>query len=327
MKFRFFIFIIIVSLVVFSSVHAAIPKHRTFELTYKFTIKDLPSGVSDLKVWAPYPPNTSCQSVEKIDSNIGELFSIMHDKKYKNKLLYSSIKSPKDSSLKFNIRYKVKRNEYSHKPEGALVNKEVSISSELEKYLEANKLVTLSPRVRELAASITEDKSTTMDKARAIYDYVFENMSYDKTVPGWGFGDTERACDMKTGNCTDFHSFFISLCRASGIPAKFLIGIKLSKKNKGQAGYHCWAEFYVEGFGWVPVDISEAWKDKSKKEYYFGTLCEDRIEFTHGRDIILEPAQDGEPLNYLIYPYVEIDGKVYNRVETTFEFRNIEQEY
>ncbi len=130
-------------------------------------------------------------------------------------------------------------------------------------------------------------------------------------------------CLIKAGNCTDFHSLFISLARASGIPAKFVMGIPLPEKEADEIpGYHCWAEFYDEQLGWVPVDISEAWKDKTQYEYFFGTLSQNRLEFTQGRDIILEPSAKGEPLNYFIYPYVEADGKEFKDYSVKFQFRD-----
>jgi transglutaminase-like putative cysteine protease len=182
--------------------------------------------------------------------------------------------------------------------------------------------VTLSPRIQQIARQITEGKESTFEKAHAIYDYVFENVSYDKTLPGWGQGDTERVCLVKAGNCTDFHSLFISLARASGIPAKFVMGTSLPKQKQGEiGGYHCWAEFYDEQRGWIPLDISEAWKDKAKRDYYFGTVGEDRLEFTNGRDIILEPPQKGEPLNYFVYPYAEADGVPHKNISVIFKFK------
>ena len=42
---------------------------------------------------------------------------------------------------------------------------------------------------------------------------------------------------------------------------------------------------------------------------FFGKLNENRVQFTTGRDIVLEPKQEGPPLNYFVYPYVEVDGK------------------
>lgn len=57
------------------------------------------------------------------------------------------------------------------------------------------------------------------------------------------------------------------------------------------------------------MDISEANKDPGQREYFFGHLCENRVAFTTGRDIDLVPRQAGAPLNFFIYPYVEVDGK------------------
>ena len=57
------------------------------------------------------------------------------------------------------------------------------------------------------------------------------------------------------------------------------------------AGYHCWSQFYLDGYGWVPVDASEAWKHQEKKDYFFGALDEDRVKFSEGRDLVLAPPQ------------------------------------
>ena len=71
----------------------------------------------------------------------------------------------------------------------------------------------------------------------------------------------------------------------------------------------------------MPVDVSEAWKNREKRDYYFGNLDEDRIEFTEGRDIILEPPANTGALNYFIYPYAEADGKPVENVKANFRFK------
>ena len=149
-------------------------------------------------------------------------------------------------------------------------------------------------------------------------------MKYDKTGTGWGHGDTLWACDSKHGNCTDFHSVFISMARSQKIPARFQIGFSLpaDKTSAEIPGYHCWAEFYIDSTGWIPVDISEAWKHQEKHDYFFGAHDVNRFQLTQGRDLKLTPAQDGQPLNYLVYPYVEVAGKEYPNVSIAFSFED-----
>jgi hypothetical protein len=98
------------------------------------------------------------------------------------------------------------------------------------------------------------------------------------------------------------------------------------KRGAGEIpGYHCWAWFRPDSKGWVPVDISEANKSKDPKvrEYYFGNLTENRVLFSTGRDIDLVPKQDGPPLNFFVYPYVEVDGKPYEKVQGKFSFEDV----
>jgi transglutaminase-like putative cysteine protease len=137
-------------------------------------------------------------------------------------------------------------------------------------------------------------------------------MTYDKSGTGWGNGDTNFACDAGKGNCTDFHALFMSLCRAKGIPAGFEIGLYppyARKADEKPGGYHCWSWFRVPGRTWVPVDCSEADRFPDRREYFFGSHTSNRVTLSVGRDLVLEPRQDGEPLNYLLDPYAEADGK------------------
>ena len=156
-------------------------------------------------------------------------------------------------------------------------------------------------------------------QARALYDYVIDNMRYAKWEK-YGTGDAVYACDALTGNCTEFHSLFISLARSAGIPARFAVGASIpSERNEGGIdGYHCWAEFYAEG-KWWPVDISEANKYTALATYYFGRHPANRIEFTRGRDLLLEPGPKNGPINFLAYPVMEVGGTPV-RVDTFFSF-------
>jgi transglutaminase-like putative cysteine protease len=151
-------------------------------------------------------------------------------------------------------------------------------------------------------------------------------MKYSKEGKGWGQGDAVWACDSRFGNCTDFHSLFISMARGNKVPAKFEMGFSVPEKHgRGPVGgYHCWA-WFLSKQGWIPVDISEANRHPDQTEYYFGNLTEDRVQFTTGRDITLAPPQAGGPLNYFIYPYAEVDGRAYpaEKIDRSFAYQDV----
>ena len=71
------------------------------------------------------------------------------------------------------------------------------------------------------------------------------------------------------------------------------------------------------------MDISEAWKHPEKRNYFFGSHDVNRVQFSLGRDLRLSPPQDGKPLNYFVYPYVEVGGKAYSNVSTAFSFADV----
>jgi transglutaminase-like putative cysteine protease len=101
------------------------------------------------------------------------------------------------------------------------------------------------------------------------------------------------------------------------------LSIPVDKTSGEVVGYHCWAEFYTRELGWYPVDISEAWKHQEKKDYFFGAHDVNRVQFTVGRDVELSPKQRGERVNYLIFPYVELDGQSYPNVANSISFSDV----
>lgn len=312
------------SLVLFLALHslAFAQSSRTFNFHYGFTVKDIPAG-EPVRIWFPAAQTDEYQEV-KVVSAKGDLpLKKTRESRFGNEIYFAQTSKAKGGDLHFEVVYEVVRHEHltlglvRPRLENASLDKKDN-----QLYLGADKLVPIKGVPAELAAQATAGKDTQLAKARAIYDYVFANMSYDKSGTGWGHGDVLYACNAKKGNCTDFHSLFIAMARSQGIPARFEIGFPLpAAKTSGEiAGYHCWAEFFNPQNGWVPVDISEAWKHPQKKDYFFGGNDADRIQFSIGRDLKLNPAQQGEPLNYFVYPYAEVEGKEYSRVSTEFSF-------
>ena len=304
---------------------------RTFDFTYDVTLKEIPPTAREVRIWIPLASTDAHQTVRilKISSSVPH--RITREAIYGNRMLYATMLPPYPTEGEIKVVYRITRNAYSEGNYSSLqrYNQDPPLNRRLmARYLEPNRLIPTSGSIARIANATTQGKQGEIDKAYALYNYVFQNMRYDKSGTGWGRGDALWACDAKHGNCTDFHSLFIALARAAKIPASFDIGFPLAANREGNVpGYHCWARFYVEGLGWVPVDISEAWQSPSKHDFYFGSLDANRVEFSTGRDLLLTPRQKGPSVNYFVYPYVEVDGKPFNgSIEKRFSFRDVQSQ-
>jgi transglutaminase-like putative cysteine protease len=314
--------IALVVLLLSLAAHAQKERHFTFH--YAFTIRNIPAGKL-LRVWIPLAHSDPSQDV-RVTTQTGDLpLKKTQDREYGNWMLYAETEKATKPEYRFSIEYDIVRREHI-----VLVNGKPGPNTQLAKnaqvqiarFLQPDKLVPIAGLPAQLAVEQTKGATSQLDKAHAIYDYVFHTMRYDKSGSGWGHGDTLWACDSKRGNCTDFHSLFISMARSQHIPARFEIGFPLpaDKHSAEIPGYHCWTEFYVNSIGWIPIDISEAWKHQELHDYFFGAHDVNRVQFTVGRDLTLEPKQAGPPLNYFVYPYVETAGKEHPNVSIAFSF-------
>ncbi len=281
------------------------PKSRSFLLTYAGAITGQEPGAM-VKVWIPVPPTNDEQTVETVSKKLPEGAKLYKEPWYDNEMVYFETKAGADGSVPYEIVYKVTRKEIR-----GLTETKAGDANKIARFLQPDELVPISGKPLELVKNkkLPDDP---VERAKAFYDLVNGHMKYDKPAgKPWGRGDVVWVCDSKYGNCTDFHSLFISLARAHKIPAKFEMGFSIpDKAPKGEVqGYHCWAKFRPSEKGWMAVDISEANKDPKMKDYYFGNLTADRVTVSVGRDIDLVPKQQGKALNYFIFPYAEVDGK------------------
>jgi len=291
------------------------PDRREFRVAYKASIPDFPSEAEEVKIWIPLASTREGQTILHREIKSPVAYQITRDPVYDNEMAYLELKQPLPESLDLEVTYSA---------EIAKVRFEMENGGKSQhEYLKPSALMVVNETVRERTREAVQGKETLMEKARGIYENVIGKMSYDKNAPGWGRGDTVRACLLGKGNCTDFHSLFISMAHAAEIPARFKIGLTVPTEAQGEIpGYHCWAEFYEEGKGWKPVDTSEAWKYPKRKEAYFGNFDTNKFLISTGRDIDLVPKQEGPPVNIFFYPHIEVDGKEWNGVKTSFEFKN-----
>ena len=287
-------------------------------ITMDFDLSHHATG-KEVQLWIPYPVSDKNQNISKvnIDGDYTEA-AVYTDKAHKTPMLF--VRWEKNAtSRKLNFSFNAKRDEVSQS------NFPIGITAwnpaDYEIYLSATRLGPIDGEVKKLAEEITQGKTSVLAKAKAIYDWTVDNTYRNPDTRGCGFGDVCRLLKNPGGKCTDISSIYVALARASGVPAREVFGIRMGKKAAQNIStwQHCWAEFFLPSYGWVSVDPADVRKmmlvqnlklsDEKvieSREYFWGGIDPYRIKLGEGRDLTLNPAQHGEPVNYLMYPFAQV---------------------
>jgi len=274
------------------------------------------------RLWLPYPFSDRQQTIGDIRVN-GDFADsgVYTDKIHGTPILYAEW--PKEAtSRKLSLSFRVERQEVrmTNLPE-----KEPQWNpADYAAYLQATSLGPIDGEVKKLAAQIVKGKKTVLAKAKAIYDWTVANMYRDPATRGCGKGDVCTLLRKPGGKCTDISSVYVALCRAAGVPAREVFGVRLGKKAEEDitTWQHCWVEFFLPGSGWVPVDPADVRKAilveklepndpkvQEYRDYFWAGLDPYRFAVASGRDLVLNPPQAGAPLNTFGYPYAEVGGQ------------------
>lgn len=319
-------------------------RQATFELRKEVTVK-VPDGAQRVRVWVALPQeNDPDQVVRDLKIQAPYPHRIETDSEG-SRVLYLEATNPPDRQLSIVETFTVTRSEVRDQIDPAQARPITEADrGRFARYLKADKHVVIDDEIRKLANEIVGTETNPVLAARKLYDWVLKNVDYwvkdPKNKKASPVGSTTYCLTFRTGNCTDFESLWASLARASGIPTQIVYGSFLKPELKARdedQSYHCWAEFYAPGLGWLHHDVAVAdlyegdypvtadnerlirltsadgtfGPDPAKVAYYFGNLDERRVVWSRNRDLILSPRQEGEPVNALPKAYVEIDGKIH----------------
>lgn len=288
---------------------ASVRSVKRYEIVDSCVVGALLSRDGLAELWYPLIADSPYQRVLDISVEAPWAWEVRRESEHGNQMLHTNYEPSIGGEARCEIRYLVERTPVDHALERACVRR-LDTPAFFERSLRAEQFVTVDDKTVALARNVVGNETNALDQARLIYDHVTSAMSYDATQQSW-LGSTEHALVCSVGNCNDIHALFISLARSLGIPARLILGQALEPPPPGEeaceaCGYHCWAEFFAPGLGWVPVDASCACK--YGKHQLFGDLEMNHIAWSVGRDIELNPPQKGQRLLFFAGPYAEING-------------------
>lgn len=296
------------------------------DLTFQLALQ---GRFQDLALWLPLPQDSSHQRRLALEStgNHAEL-SLHHDPLHGAPILFVRWPGPgvqDDPRLTVSIRVQTRETNCDL----AQARADAPLPREAGCYLAASAHLPVEGEVRARAESITQGLTAPVDKLRALYDWVLTHAQRRFDVAWCGLGDVPAmlAAGEFCGKCVDINSLLVALCRAAGLPARTVLGIRAAPSRFDPAlgttgdvtqALHTRAEVYLGGFGWVPADPADALKladagapEMLRREvnaFLLGSAEANWIAYNHARDFQLDPPAKGGPLNFFTTPYAETDG-------------------
>ncbi|MDA3053988.1 MULTISPECIES: transglutaminase-like domain-containing protein [unclassified Campylobacter] len=326
-------------------------KTRKFSVSLKHAIKEVGK---ESRVWVPLVLPSDFQQVishYKVGSNAVEKF-ITEGEIPTYYAKFSGSETP-ILDISFDVQTTERNTDFSK----VNFNENEKLAPEIAKFLQPTTQIQIDGVVKQKSDEIVGNIKGDLEKARAIYTWVANTMERDNSVLGCGLGDVKQilSSGKLSGKCTDINSVFVALARAAGIPAREMFGIRVgasrfssqmgaAPKDDGfshiSGGQHCRAEFYLKGYGWIPVDPADVTKvrlgekltnDDQKiaqiREYLFGNWEMCWIGFNYGRDFTLSPRPAQFPINNFGYVYGETDGQTlnyYDPKEFSYDYKSRE---
>jgi len=159
-------------------------------------------------------------------------------------------------------------------------------------------------KIRTAVNSITGREQNPYIKAKAIYDWIISYMKISDSAFSADLVDAleKRQCDPYAAAL-----LYTAMARAAGVPCIPVAGVLINQN--GQTFRHYWAEFWIDGFGWLPVDPamgagavkltdnanlrSDDGTARDLANFYFGNMDNQRIAFSRGEPVLSQIESRG----------------------------------
>jgi hypothetical protein len=255
------------------------------ELTYTLTVKAdaVPAG-EVIRAWLPYPREDAENfSNIKLQQSSQDQF-IKSPKEQIHSSIYMEKAAVSGEPTVFSYKLSYQAEDYWVLVDKKMI-KDYNKNSELYKIYTAERLphIPFSIEMKKMANSITKGIDNPYDKAMAIWNYIGENIPWTSALEYSTMPSISSYCALNgRGDCGMKAMLFITLCRISGIPAKWQSGWYMYDVERN---LHDWAEIYFEGIGWIPVDPDfnrRKTGDVSKDQFFFGGRDKYRLVVNEG---------------------------------------------
>ena len=253
---------------------------KKFNIQYQAVFNTSDKNI--VRVWLTQPLNSTTQKIESFS------ISPKPQKHYKdtqgNKILYFEFKNQKNINIQMNIEAILWKDKVN------LVKKEFSLppaSSKLfQQYTKNEKFLEQTPSIKNLIKKIAGKDKYILNNIQSVFNFITKDFKYCYPVKQRGV----KHLNLKRlrGDCGEYSSLFVVMCRILKIPTRNSTGFVVFPKQK-KVVEHGWTSVYSKSFGWLDFDTQYASLEKNTKKY-FARRSDYRMVFTNGFNIPLRPT-------------------------------------
>ncbi len=305
-----------------------------YELRWKFDLSHHSS--KECTLWIPLPSDISGfqRLIELGDSTEAETHFESDHNRYTARTFYAHWeKSALSKTLELSMTLALRDRQCDFRPKRICPE----MLAHAREFLAPSAHIPTDGAVAKVSKSIVGGEKNPLKKARKIYDWIVANSYRDESVQGCGVGSpnamlTQLEQDGRMGGkCLDMSALCVALMRASNIPSREVMGIRVGASRLSPAfgageditkAQHCKVEFFIPNMGWIPCDPADITKLVLKEgieknspramelaNKFFGFWENNWMALNHARDFDLYPANTQGTLDSFGYPYAEVDGE------------------
>jgi len=155
--------------------------------------------------------------------------------------------------------------------------------------------------VRTQVRTIIGNERLPFPKAQRIYNWLVSTVKIQSHFMSNNASGTDvlKTLEDKIADSFSASLLFCALARAAEIPVQPVAGVIVNRM--GKAAKHYWAEFWLDGFGWIPVDPAlgagappfDFDLREDHESYYFGNMDNQRIAFSRGEHFLPQMTPRG----------------------------------
>lgn len=245
-------------------------------VSYSVFLKEnvVPEG-KVIRCWLPFPrEKKERQESIKLISTEPEKYILAGNEDSHHRSIYFEKVSRKDQKTEFSAVFEFTSYAFWKKIDPDKV-RPAKITDELKPFVEEKPPhIVFTDELKALSKKIVGDEKNPYLIAKKIFQWIDENIPWASsrdysTIPNI----SSYAYENKHGDCGIQTLLFITLCRMNGIPARWESG--WTTTPGGLENMHDWGEFYIEPYGWLPVDQSYGLMDSENEEikwFYLGGI-------------------------------------------------------